>query len=112
MHTGSIALARALYIAGTAIGFIAIAPSTASATDQLVYSFTGSPSATAPEHGLILIGDGNYYGVTQQGGANNKGTIYRIKPKPGNQPAVLQLLYSFVGGRAGERPNVPLVADA
>ena len=44
-----------------------------------VYSFGGSDGAY-PKAGLTLGSDGNFYGTTSAGGANNGGTIFKITP--------------------------------
>jgi uncharacterized repeat protein (TIGR03803 family) len=38
------------------------------------------PFSSLPSIGLIQASDGNFYGVAQQGGANNMGTVFRITP--------------------------------
>ena len=49
---------------------------------------------------------GNVYGVTEEGGASNKGTVYRVTPD-GTETA----LYAFQGGADGEFPAGTLIAD-
>jgi uncharacterized repeat protein (TIGR03803 family) len=49
---------------------------------------------------LLLASDGNYYGMTSQGGANNLGTIYRVTPA-----GVLTTIHSFAGGAEGCTPT-------
>lgn len=60
-----------------------------------VYNFCsqGSDACTdgeQPRMGLMLDSNGYLYGTTEFGGANNRGTIYRITPA-----GVLTTLYSF-----------------
>ena len=38
------------------------------------------PDGSSPGAGLIQASDGNFYGTTEQGGANNFGTIFKITP--------------------------------
>jgi uncharacterized repeat protein (TIGR03803 family) len=50
-----------------------------------VYTFclSGSspcPDGGGPEGGLVLATDGNFYGVTAGGGANDRGTVFKITP--------------------------------
>ncbi len=46
---------------------------------SLVYSFTSGPAdGASPFGGLIQGSDGNLYGTTEQGGANEDGTVYRV----------------------------------
>jgi uncharacterized repeat protein (TIGR03803 family) len=61
-----------------------------------LYSFSGGDDGAASFAGLIAGGDGNFYGVTTQGGANNWGTVFRIAPRGG-----FTNLYSFMGGNDG-----------
>jgi uncharacterized repeat protein (TIGR03803 family) len=46
--------------------------------------------AVNPNMGLILANDGNFYGMTQGGGASQEGAIYRITPE-----GAYTTLYSF-----------------
>lgn len=65
-----------------------------------VYAFTGGANGSAPNSGLTEGTDGNYYGTTTYGGANNLGTIYRITPA-----GAQTVLYSFRGGASdGQYP--------
>src|SRR5579862_4893648 len=56
-----------------------------------------------PEGSLVQATNGNLYGTTSQGGANNDGTIFRITPA-----GVLTTLYSF-SGSDGANPSSELV---
>jgi uncharacterized repeat protein (TIGR03803 family) len=75
----------------------------------LLYSFCaegGSCLATGsnPEGGVTLGSDGNFYGTTYGGGANNYGTVFKITPA-----GKLTTLYSFVGAYAdGNNPTYPV----
>jgi uncharacterized repeat protein (TIGR03803 family) len=45
----------------------------------VLHSFSGSPSeGAAPVAGLVQGTDGNFYGTTALGGANSKGTVFKI----------------------------------
>jgi uncharacterized repeat protein (TIGR03803 family) len=58
-----------------------------------LYSFCSLASCAdgnAPEGGLVQGTDGNFYGTTQIGGANNYGTIFKITPT-----GTLTTLHSF-----------------
>lgn len=49
----------------------------------VLVSFTGNAGAnrgSAPIAGLVLAGDGNFYGTTLWGGASNLGTVFRMTP--------------------------------
>src|SRR6266481_5339921 len=58
-----------------------------------IYSFCSQPrcaDGVAPNAGLVLAMDGNFYGATPQGGQNSAGTVFRI-----TAGGVLTTLYSF-----------------
>jgi len=57
-----------------------------------VHNFAGSPSDGAIPQGLVLGADGNFYGVTDQGGANcyTCGTFYKATPQ-----GEVSVLYNF-----------------
>ena len=58
-----------------------------------VYSFCSQSSCVdgaQPAAGLVLATDGNFYGTTFYGGANNAGTVFTITP-----PGTLTTIYSF-----------------
>lgn len=58
-----------------------------------LHSFSGSPSDGAnPVAGLVQGSDGNFYGTTALGGANLKGTLFKI-----NATGNLTTLHSFSG---------------
>jgi uncharacterized repeat protein (TIGR03803 family) len=63
--------------------------------ETLLHSFTGSPSdGASPETTRLIQGtDGNFYGVTPAGGANDRGTIFMLTPE-----GIETVLYSFAGG--------------
>src|SRR5437763_6899629 len=56
-----------------------------------VLSFSGSDGAS-PTAGLIQGSDGNFYGTTYQGGANNLGTVFKM-----DSSGAVTTLYSFAG---------------
>jgi uncharacterized repeat protein (TIGR03803 family) len=52
-----------------------------SGTETTLHQFGDSPSDGAyPIAGLVQGSDGNFYGTTYGGGANNAGTVFRISP--------------------------------
>jgi uncharacterized repeat protein (TIGR03803 family) len=71
-----------------------------------LYSFcaqTGCPDGNEPNAGLVQGTDGNFYGTTGLGGANNDGTIFKITPE-----GQLTTLHSF-SGADGQNPGTTLV---
>lgn len=48
------------------------------------------PDGKSPSGGLVLATDGDFYGTTDEGGANNRGMIFQLTPE-----GVLSPIYSF-----------------
>jgi uncharacterized repeat protein (TIGR03803 family) len=53
-------------------------------------SFNGALTATSPQAPLVQGSDGNFYGTTEYGGANSRGTVFQVTPA-----GVLTTLVSF-----------------
>jgi uncharacterized repeat protein (TIGR03803 family) len=70
-----------------------------------LHSFSSSDGAN-PNTALVQGSDGNFYGTTYYGGANNKGTVFRISPS-----GSLTNLHSF-SGSDGSTPTAVLVQGA
>lgn len=74
----------------------------------VLHNFAGYPKDGASPQGVLVQGtDGNFYGTTYQGGANNYGTIFKITPA-----GVLTLLHSFAPSSTnldGANPQTGLV---
>ena len=64
-----------------------------------LYSFAGTASSGENPQGLTLLADGNFYGTTTAGGANGRGTIFRMTAQ-----GVQTVLHSFAPGAAGHTP--------
>jgi hypothetical protein len=45
--------------------------------ETVLYSFAGGSDGKSPLGGVIRGTDGNFYGTTELGGANNDGTIFK-----------------------------------
>jgi uncharacterized repeat protein (TIGR03803 family) len=71
------------------------------ATFSVLYSFSGRMDGDSPFSGLIKGHDGCFYGTTIEGGANDRGSIFKIMPE-----GALTTLYSF-GKSNGTDPNSP-----
>ncbi len=69
-----------------------------------LYTFTGAADGTSPGAALLQGTDGNFYGTTQQAGANGLGTAFQLTPA-----GVLTTLYSFGGTPGATRPAAPLL---
>ncbi len=75
-----------------------------------LYSFSPfikTSDGNHPQAGLVLAGNGNYYGTTELGGSDNLGTIYQITPT-----GAYAQIYSFSGGTNGQSPIAALVQGA
>jgi uncharacterized repeat protein (TIGR03803 family) len=68
-----------------------------------LHSFHGTDGANPYVHapGLVQASDGNFYGTTQAGGAENRGTVFKITPS-----GTLTTLHNF---RDGANPFAGLV---
>ncbi len=69
-----------------------------------LYAFTGGQDGGTPQPGLVQGGDGNFYGVTNQGGSSGDGTVYRLTPA-----GALTTLHTFTGGGDGAAPSAGLL---
>jgi len=82
----------------------------ASGIGTLLYKFCSQPNCTDganPSGSLTQAVDGNFYGLTYQGGANNYGTVFKMTPT-----GTLVTLHSFCsepGCADGEYPLGPLL---
>jgi uncharacterized repeat protein (TIGR03803 family) len=49
-------------------------------TESVAYAFTGPPDGAFAYNGLVGDDQGNFYGATVHGGADNEGSIYQFTP--------------------------------
>jgi uncharacterized repeat protein (TIGR03803 family) len=62
-------------------------------TGKTIYNFTGGANGVEPLFsGVVRDSAGNFYGTTYAGGANNRGTVFKI-----DQTGEHTVLYSFAG---------------
>ena len=73
-------------------------------SEEVLWSFGSGFDGAFPSGPLILGGDGNFYGVTDTGGTNGRGTVYRITPS-----GVESVLLNFDGVADGSEPMGALV---
>ena len=57
--------------------------------ETTLYTFSG-PDGAGPSAGLIQGSDGNFYGTTAVGGANDGGTAFQLTPT-----GIVSVLFSF-----------------
>jgi uncharacterized repeat protein (TIGR03803 family) len=75
---------------------------------SIIHNFTADPTnGSGPTATLIKGGDGYLYGTTSQGGSNNLGTVFKLKPD-GNDYLTLHH-FAGVGVGDGASPNAGLV---
>ena len=70
----------------------------------VLHSFTDNPDGAYPDAALVLAADGNFYGTTYGGGANNTGTLFRINPSN----SAYAVLHSFSDSE-GANPFAALI---
>ncbi len=83
---------------------------TSSGNEMVLYSFNG-PDGAYPSSSLLRDTQGNLYGTTLAGGANNScqsgcGTVFKL-----DQKGQLTVLHSFTGGQDGWHVATGLVRD-
>jgi uncharacterized repeat protein (TIGR03803 family) len=79
--------------------------------EATLYSFVGGPDGQGPGAGLVRDAKGNLYGTTSLGGGvgcfgSGCGTVFKVNAQ-GNET----VLYSFIGGTDGDRPEAPLLSE-
>ncbi len=94
---------------GTVFEIVKTATGYAGAPTTLV-SFNGTNGAF-PVSGLIADANGDLFGTTNVGGANNDGTVFEIVKTAGGYASTPTTLVSF-DGTNGEFPEASLIADA
>jgi uncharacterized repeat protein (TIGR03803 family) len=79
--------------------------------ERIIHDFTGGADGSIGSLGALLQDSaGNFYGVTELGGANGFGTVYKLAPASGGA-WTLSTLYAFQGQPDGAFPYGGLVAD-
>ncbi len=79
---------------------------------KVIHNFTGGKDgATGSLGDLLFDAAGNIYGVTEQGGANGVGTVYKLSPSPSGK-WTFTVLYTFKGMPDGANPYGGLIWDS
>jgi len=74
----------------------------------VLHKFSGGKDGSLPYAGLIRDAAGNLYGTTSEGGAFDKGTVFKL-----DRASKQTVLYNFTGGKDGAGPGYgPVVRDA
>lgn len=76
-----------------------LSPSGATWKETVLYSFTGGTDGDTPVAGLIMDSAGNLYGTTLNGGTNNNGTVFELRPSANGwtEQVIYNLDTSFAG---------------
>ncbi len=82
-------------------------PPAAAQTYTVLHNFTGGADGKYPEAGVISDAAGNLYGTAYQGGASNRGVVFKI-----DATGTETVLYSFTGSPDGAWPYAVLVRDS
>jgi uncharacterized repeat protein (TIGR03803 family) len=81
-------------------------------TQTTLWSFGGGVDGGSPQGPLIFDTKGALYGVTQQGGTANAGTVFKLTPPENGQTAWRKtVLWIFAGGEDGAYPQGGLIFD-
>jgi uncharacterized repeat protein (TIGR03803 family) len=75
--------------------------------ETILHSFGATGDGKSPFVGLIADSQGNFYGVTDGGGAFSHGSVFKLD-NSGNE----SILYSFTGKGDGARPEAALRLDS
>ncbi len=75
-------------------------------TETVLHTFEESDGWYPGFGSLLLDSQGNLYGTTEEGGADNYGVVFKID-STGNE----SVLYSFTGGEDGSTPWAGLIKD-
>jgi uncharacterized repeat protein (TIGR03803 family) len=77
---------------------------TPAGVETVLHSFAGGSDGNYPYGSLIQGSDGNFYGMTANGGTNGAGTVFKITPAGAET-----VLWSFAGGSDGNYPQGSLI---
>jgi hypothetical protein len=81
-------------------------------TESILFTFTINTGAPArPNGSLIFDAAGNLYGVSQNGGPDNNGSVYELSPNSSGGWTLTDL-YDFAGGTDGQEPLGSLTWDS
>jgi uncharacterized repeat protein (TIGR03803 family) len=75
-------------------------------TESVLYAFQGGSDGAGPESNPIMDGNGNLFGTTFDGGASNRGTVFKLAAD-----GMENVLYAFTYGSDGFFPTAGLVED-
>jgi uncharacterized repeat protein (TIGR03803 family) len=76
----------------------------------VIHAFTGGNDGAVGSLGLLLLAGGNFYGISELGGANGAGTVFQLSPMAGGKWKFTSL-YSFNGMPDAGFPYGGLITD-
>ena len=80
-------------------------------TSSVIHSFAENGDGLFPSASVILDAAGNVYGITGNGGSDNRGVVFELSPGSGSEWTE-SILYSFGTGSDGRGPDSQLAFDA
>ena len=80
-------------------------------TETILHSFTASGDAAFPSSELVMDKDGNLYGTSTLGGANNLGAVYELSPPKAPSNAWTEAVIFSFNGTNGTLPAGRLQFD-
>jgi uncharacterized repeat protein (TIGR03803 family) len=81
-------------------------------SEHVLWNFGADKDGALPLAGLIFDLRGNLYGTTDEGGTNNKGTVFELSPPTGNQTQWSEhVLWNFGVDDDGAFPGASLIFD-
>jgi uncharacterized repeat protein (TIGR03803 family) len=96
-------------IAATALLWSVAAAVEAGAKTHILYRFSGGADGASPIGPLVSDAAGNLFGITENGGGNNAGTIFELTPNRGQWSVAV--LHDFGPSDGGEHPYTGLISD-
>jgi len=81
-NTSQIAVRAVAVLAVFSVLLVLAASPVMAQTEQVLYSFKGSPDGSNP-YGGVVIHNGSLYGTTLTGGLYGQGTVFQLAPKTG-----------------------------
>lgn len=79
--------------------------------ESVIYSFTGGVDGDGGTGSLAIDSDGNIYGTTGAGGANDEGVVFKLTPSQ-QGTWTETVLYNFTGGSDGLAPFGGVILNA
>src|SRR6266481_1304331 len=108
---------RSLRLTALALAVAALAPGQSRAANLTPLVSFNSTDGASPQAGLIADANGNLFGTTASGGANDGGTVFEIAKTAGGYASTPTVLVSFCAQTNsnytdGANPVAGLIADA